>query len=67
MGTHASWAASVRNFSGVDCPETNWVIAVMKRPNMRFCRAIPAPDAIAATTEMPCRVYSTWPAYVKIR
>lgn len=64
--TYASSLASSRNVSGADLPETKSVMTVMNSPKMRFCRAIPAPEAMAATMAIACRVYSRGPANVKI-
>lgn len=48
-------------------PVVKSTMTVMKAPKMRFCKAIPAPEAIAAKMAMPWRVYSNLPANVKIR
>ena len=42
------------------------MMAVMNSPKMRVCRAMPAPDAMAAEMAMPWRVYSRVPANLKI-
>lgn len=64
--TYASSPASSRKSSGSDFPETKSTMTVMKAPKMRFCKAIPAPEAIAAKIAMPWRVYSKLPANVNI-
>jgi len=42
-------------------------MTVTNSPKIRFWRAIPAPDARAATTAMACSEYSNVPAYLKMR
>lgn len=39
-------------------PLAKSVMVVIKAPKMRFCRATPAPEPMAATMAMPWSVYS---------
>ena len=66
METYASSPASSRKSPGSDFPVVKSTMTVMKAPKMRFCKAIPAPEAIAAMMAMPWRAYSTLPAKVNI-
>lgn len=63
---YAKLLAPPRNSDADDTPATKWFIVVIKLPKMRVCRAMPAPEATAATAAMHWSVRSMFDPYRKI-
>ena len=61
-GSYASVETSWRNSSGDDSPVENLAMMVINSPKMRFCEAMPTPEASAAATAIAWSVYSNGPA-----
>lgn len=63
---YAKLPASSRKPDADDTPATKSFIVVMKLPKMKVCRAIPAPEATAATAAMHWSMWSMLDPYRKI-